>query len=89
MHPDRGCDLAPCCVRCPFAYCRYDNMPGSPVGADEKVVINPGLAKVRRDIVTLFYIQEKTVEEIAVEVGRSKRSVHRNLQEARRHALTT
>ena len=22
--PDRGCDLAPCCLECPFPECRYD-----------------------------------------------------------------
>jgi len=84
MHPDKGCDLAASCLRCPFTYCRYDAMPGSPVVQVEK----PGMSKLRQEIVTLFYERHMSVEEIAVEVGRSERSVHRNLQEARSRALT-
>lgn len=40
MYPDRGCDLAPACLKCPLPVCRYD----MPRGTNRRMLESQALA---------------------------------------------
>jgi hypothetical protein len=80
--PDRGCDLAPHCLECPFPRCRYDAASersgsyGSPPGPRIATRLKAEEAARLRDT-------GLTVTQIARERGCSRRTVLRELAIAR------
>jgi hypothetical protein len=76
---DAGCELAPCCVRCPLVRCRYDEPGGARAlrqGSRDEAV------RCRRE-------EGVGIDALAAEFGLSRRSVFRILargQAARQHA---
>jgi len=70
-YPDRGCELWPSCLNCPFPHCRYDQ-PGG---------IHNSVRETRNsEIQRLRYEQGKTIGELATRFGVSKRTIHRILK---------
>lgn len=77
--PDRGCDLAPRCLECPFPECRYD---GADRYADRPS--GPHLAtRVRAGEAAQLRAEGCTVPQIAQRMGCHHRQVHRYLAIAR------
>ena len=70
---DGGCDLAPCCLRCPLARCRFDE----PGGARKLV------QGVRDDAVLVRRGEGLGINALASEFGISRRSVFRILARGR------
>ena len=80
--PDRGCDLAPRCLECPFPQCRYDTegeryADRSPPG--------PHLAtRMKAQEAARLRAEEGfSIVQIAERMGRSRRTVLRDLAIAR------
>ncbi len=72
---DTGCDAHPQCLTCPFRVCRYD---GTGVGTHRG--IGSLRAEIRRERVRQLRQQGRSIDEIAELVGRSRRSVFRDLR---------
>ena len=70
---DGGCDLAPTCLRCPLARCRYDE----PGGARRL------LQGSRDEAVREFRGEGTGIDALAVQFGISRRSVFRILARGR------
>ncbi len=70
---DRGCELAPSCLRCPLVHCRYDE-PG-------------GARKIRQDprdeAIRVRHAEGVAIDALASEFSISRRSVFRVLARAR------
>ncbi len=71
---DRGCDLAPSCLACSFARCRYDEPGGA-----RKIRSAP-----RDDAIRVRHAEGVAIDALASEFGISRRTVFRAL--ARRMA---
>jgi len=72
---DQGCDLAPSCLECPFAQCRYDQGVTNAVAAD------------RRRRALLAYDGGLDRHEAAAAVGISERTLVRALHDRADGAL--
>jgi hypothetical protein len=77
--PDRGCDLAPCCLECPFPQCRYDGEErygGRPSG--------PQFAtRVKAQEAARLRAEGYRIAQIAQQMGRHPRVIMRYLSIAR------
>jgi hypothetical protein len=73
-YPDNGCEFADSCLDCPFPECLYDE----PGGKQRRL-------KTLRDeaVLRLFSDQGKTVRELALMFGVSRRTVQRILKRAK------
>ena len=70
-YPDRGCELWPSCLECPYPHCRYDQ-PGG---------INSSVREARNsEIQRLRCKGGMTIAELATRFGVSKRTIHRILR---------
>jgi hypothetical protein len=70
---DEGCELAPSCLNCPLAQCRYDLEGG----------LKEAVHHVKAAKVIAYRAEGLTVEACATLVGISKRQAYRFLAEAR------
>ena len=80
--PDHGCELAPCCLDCPFPQCRYDGererygSGGRPSG--------PQLTtRLKAQEAAQLRAEGYTISQIARQMGRTPRMVKRYLAIAR------
>ena len=64
-YSDAGCDLFPCCLRCPLTRCRYDR-PG-----------RHARKELRNEAIVRLYRKGTTVSELARRFGVSTRTVYR------------
>jgi len=71
---DGGCELAPSCLRCPLARCRYDEPGGA-----QALLRGP-----RDDAVQRRRAEGVAIDALAEEFGISRRSVFRILARGRR-----
>ena len=70
-YPDRGCELWPSCLQCPFPRCRYDE-PGG---------ISNSVRETRNsEIQRLRYEEGMAIGKLAARFGLSKRTIHRILK---------
>lgn len=72
---DTGCSMAPSCLRCPFARCRYD--------LEGRVSVKSRKITERHAAILDLDAAGATVEEIAAHLGVSRRTVFRVRSEAR------
>lgn len=70
---DTGCDLAPSCLRCPLARCRYDEPGGA-----QKIRLVP-----RDEAIRVQRAEGAKINALASEYGLSRRTVFRILAEGR------
>lgn len=75
--PDRGCFFAPSCLGCPLPVCVYE----VPNGVALARRVNEAL-RVRR-----LRQQGASVEEIAMAIGRGRRTVYRLLEDTSQRAI--
>jgi len=75
--PDRGCDLAPRCLECPFPQCRYD---GERERYADRSPPGPHLAtRLKAQEAARLRAEGYTVPQIARQMNRHVRMVHRYL----------
>ncbi|HXK33263.1 MAG TPA: hypothetical protein VNM91_04525 [Dehalococcoidia bacterium] len=75
---DTGCDLAPSCLRCPFARCRYDEPPARRSAQHAR----------DREIALLRRKHNAPIDLLAQTYGVSRRQVFRILERAREDGRT-
>jgi len=72
-YQDTGCEVSPSCFTCPLARCRYDD--------------GVGVRALRREIrvTEVLELRERgmTVEDVARQVGRSRRTIFRDIAQGR------
>tara|TARA_Y100000310_G_scaffold133778_1_gene132762 strand:+ start:897 stop:1352 length:456 start_codon:yes stop_codon:yes gene_type:complete len=71
-YADEGCSFAPSCLNCPFTACRYD-------GPEERKAQNDLLRGVENASILAQRKAGSDVVAIAVNMGRSVRTIHRSL----------
>lgn len=74
-YPDNGCDLAPRCLECPLPACRYEMLP------------KQGAAWVLAERIQRLIDQGLTADQVAADLGISRRTVFRVRRQRREMAL--